>query len=398
MGGSFGPAHSPRATGLLTQQAPECFESECIRAAAFAGVIVASPFLPQQPSWNSTADFAARRRHAQRKRPRIGAHRAPLGDPEVWPAQCRKPAEGPLWTNTLKAKQLSPVHRSKFGTGWAPPIPGGICVHNEGNSHSARASNQPPWGRNPPRIVPGLPSGVASGSPNATVSRSVANFAIPHVAAAIFVITEEDIRRSGATNIPDVFRMVPGVEVAQLDANIWVISIRGFSDRFPDKVLVLIDGRTVYTPTSSGVYWDQQDVPLEDIERIEVIRGPGGTIWGANAVNGVINITTKKAKDTKGGLVSISGGSEEYAESFMQWGGRAGQAGDYRVFGKYSGTGSLPLADGTPGEGGQNHRSGGPPAIKRQNILASSSPSESGKVNDSPLPLSDFRHQNWPPV
>src|ERR1700676_1137019 len=175
---------------------------------------------------------------------------------------------------------------------------------------------------------------------------------LSQVAAAIFVVTQEDIRRSGATNIPDVLRMVPGVQVAQLDANIWVISIRGFSDRFADKVLVLIDGRTVYTPTSSGVYWDQQDVPLEDVERIEVIRGPGGTIWGANAVNGVINITTKSAKDTKGGLVALSGGSEESSEGLLQWGGRAGQVGDYRVFAKYDGTGSLPLADGTPGGDG----------------------------------------------
>jgi iron complex outermembrane receptor protein len=175
---------------------------------------------------------------------------------------------------------------------------------------------------------------------------------LSQVAAAIFVITQEDIRRSGATNIPDVLRMVPGVQVAQLDANIWVITIRGFSDRFADKVLVLIDGRSVYTPTSSGVYWDQQDVPLEDIERIEVIRGPGGTIWGANAVNGVINITTKSAKDTKGGLATLSGGSEGYSQDLLQWGGRAGQAGDYRVFGKYEGTGSLRLPDGTPGGDG----------------------------------------------
>jgi iron complex outermembrane recepter protein len=175
---------------------------------------------------------------------------------------------------------------------------------------------------------------------------------LSQVAAAIFVITQEDIRRSGATNIPDVLRIAPGVQVAQLDANIWVITIRGFSDRFADKVLVLIDGRTVYTPTTSGVYWDQQDVPLEDVERIEVIRGPGGTIWGANAVNGVINITTRSAKDTKGGLVSLSGGSGESSQGLLQWGGRAGQAGGYRVFGKYEGTGSLPLADGTPGGDG----------------------------------------------
>ena len=148
---------------------------------------------------------------------------------------------------------------------------------------------------------------------------------LSQVAAAIFVITQEDIRRSGATNIPDVLRIAPGVQVAQLDANIWVITIRGFSDRFADKVLVLIDGRTVYTPTTSGVYWDQQDVPLDDIERIEVIRGPGGTIWGANAVNGVINITTKSAKDTRGGLVSLSGGSGNPHKVFAVGGtGRAG--------------------------------------------------------------------------
>lgn len=107
-------------------------------------------------------------------------------------------------------------------------------------------------------------------------------------AAAIYVITQEDIRRSGATNIPDLLRIVPGVHVARIDANAWAISIRGFSARYSNKVLVLIDGRTVYTPSFSGVFWDHQDLPLEDIERIEVIRGPGATVWGANAVNGVI--------------------------------------------------------------------------------------------------------------
>jgi len=170
--------------------------------------------------------------------------------------------------------------------------------------------------------------------------------------AAIFVITAEDIRRSGAIHVPDLLRMVPGVHVAQLDANIWVITIRGFSDRFGDKVLVMIDGRTVYTPTSSGVYWDQQDIPLEDIERIEVIRGPGGTVWGANAVNGVINITTKKADATLGGLWSAAAGSQETTGGLLQYGGKMGDRGAYRVFGKYYGTGSLSLADGTPGADG----------------------------------------------
>src|SRR5580658_1749377 len=127
---------------------------------------------------------------------------------------------------------------------------------------------------------------------------------LSQAAAAVFVINKEDIRRSGATNIPDLLRTVPGVDVAQIDANTWAISIRGFNDRYANKVLVLVDGRTVYTPTTSGVYWDQLDVPLVDIDRIEVTRGPGGTVWGANAVNGVISIITKKAEDTQGAVVS----------------------------------------------------------------------------------------------
>src|SRR5580692_5947839 len=132
--------------------------------------------------------------------------------------------------------------------------------------------------------------------------------------AAVFVITQEDIRRSGMLNIPDLLRMVPGVNVARLDANSWAISIRGFNDRYSNKVLVLIDGRSVYSESFSGVFWDQQNVPLEDIERIEVIRGPGGTVWGANAMNGVINIITKNSRDTLGGLVTASTGSKENLE------------------------------------------------------------------------------------
>ena len=153
--------------------------------------------------------------------------------------------------------------------------------------------------------------------------------------AAIFVITQEDISHSGATNIPDLLRIVPGVDVARLDANQWAISIRGFNGVYGDKVLVLIDGRTVYLDTVSNVYWDQQDVPREDIDRIEVIRGPGGTVWGANAVNGVINIITKSAKDTPGGLVMAGSGSEESARGLLQYGGTIGMAGVYRAFAQY---------------------------------------------------------------
>jgi len=153
--------------------------------------------------------------------------------------------------------------------------------------------------------------------------------------AAVFVITQEDIRRSGMLDIPDLLRMAPGVDVARLDANSWAISIRGFNDRYSNKVLVLIDGRSVYSEVFSGVFWDQQNVPLEDIDRIEVIRGPGGTVWGAKAVNGVINIITKSSRDTQGGLVTASTGSEESLGGLAQYGGKIGSKGSYRAFGNY---------------------------------------------------------------
>ncbi|MGD1091682.1 MAG: TonB-dependent receptor [Bryobacteraceae bacterium] len=153
--------------------------------------------------------------------------------------------------------------------------------------------------------------------------------------AAIFVLTQEDIHRSGMMNIPDLLRMVPGVNVARIDANTWAISIRGFDTRYSDKVLVLIDGRSVYMPSFSGVYWDQLDVPLENIERFEVIRGPGGTVWGTNAMNGVINIITKRSQDTQSGLITAGTGSEENVEGLAQYGGKIGDSGTYRVFGRY---------------------------------------------------------------
>jgi iron complex outermembrane receptor protein len=179
------------------------------------------------------------------------------------------------------------------------------------------------------------------------------------VAAAVFVISQDDIRRSGAFNIPDVLRMVPGVNVARVDANTWAISIRGFNTRYSDKVLVLIDGRSVYTPSFSGVYWDQQDVPLEDVERIEVIRGPGGTVWGANAMNGVINIITKSSKATLGNLITAGTGSEESAEGLIQHGGKAGTAGTYRAFGRYSNTESSTLTNGELGHDAWHNFHGG---------------------------------------
>ena len=154
-------------------------------------------------------------------------------------------------------------------------------------------------------------------------------------AAAIFVITQEDIRRSGVTSIPEALRLAPGVQVARFDSNKWAISSRGFNGQFANKLLVLMDGRSVYTPSYSGVYWDVQDTLLEDIERIEVIRGPGATLWGANAVNGVINIITKFASDTQGGLVSLGVGDEEKGFAGFRYGAEMNQFTQGRFYAKY---------------------------------------------------------------
>lgn len=139
-------------------------------------------------------------------------------------------------------------------------------------------------------------------------------------AAATFIITHDDIRRSGARSIPEALRLAPGVEVNRVNANQYAVAIRGQNDLFSDKLLVLMDGRTLYTPTTSGVFWLAQNYPLEDIERIEVIRGPSGAIWGANAVNGVINIITKDANNTTGTFISAGGGIEEQAFGSLRYG------------------------------------------------------------------------------
>ncbi len=155
-------------------------------------------------------------------------------------------------------------------------------------------------------------------------------------AAAIFVISRDDLRRWGVTSMPDALRRVPGLQVARIDANKWAITARGFNSRFANKLLVLIDGRSVYTPLFAGVYWESHDVPLDDVERIEVIRGPGGTLWGANAVNGVINIITRQAGDTQGTLVTAGAGNEERGFGSVRHGGRLDNGVDYRVYAKHS--------------------------------------------------------------
>jgi iron complex outermembrane recepter protein len=151
-------------------------------------------------------------------------------------------------------------------------------------------------------------------------------------AAAVFVISQEDIRRSGVTSIADALAMAPGLQVARISASRWSISSRGFAGYTSNKLLVLIDGRSVYTPAYSGTFWDMQNALLEDVERIEVIRGPGGTIWGANAVNGVINVITKKAKDTEGTLVRVGAGSEEKLMVAARYGGKIGENTSGRLY------------------------------------------------------------------
>jgi iron complex outermembrane recepter protein len=149
--------------------------------------------------------------------------------------------------------------------------------------------------------------------------------------AAVTVIDAETIRRSGHTVLPEILRLVPGVHVARQNTNTWAISARGFTNEFANKLLVLVDGRVIYTPTFSGVFWNMHDIAPEDIARIEVIRGPGATLWGTNAVNGVINIITKAAAETRGTFVRVSGGSEDKALASFRMGREVSPTFRYRV-------------------------------------------------------------------
>ena len=167
-------------------------------------------------------------------------------------------------------------------------------------------------------------------------------------ASAIRVITQEEIRRSGATSIPEALRLADNLQVAQKNSHDWAISARGFNTALGNKLLVMIDGRTVYTPLYSGVFWDVQDYLLEDIDRIEVISGPGGALWGANAVNGVINIITKSAKDTQGLYTEAGGGTQLQDFGAVRYGGSLGADTQYRVYAKYFDRGNEVLANGNP--------------------------------------------------
>jgi iron complex outermembrane receptor protein len=153
-------------------------------------------------------------------------------------------------------------------------------------------------------------------------------------AAAVHVITHEEIQRSGMTTIPDLLRLVPGVDVAQINSNKWAVSVRGFNGLYANKLLVLVDGRSLYNRIFSGVLWSSEDLLLDDVDRIEVIRGPGAAVWGANAVNGVINIVTRSAADTRGGLVRVDGGSFQ-SQGAARYGGTVG-SGAYRLYSQWT--------------------------------------------------------------
>ena len=165
-------------------------------------------------------------------------------------------------------------------------------------------------------------------------------------AASIYVITADDIRRAGATSLPEALRLAPNLQVARIDAAQYAVSARGFNNAIGNKLLVLIDGRTVYAPFFSGVQWDQQDVMLEDVDRIEVISGPGATLWGANAVNGVINVVTLPASRTQGALAAVAGGTESN-DVALRYGGPLGADGHFRVYAKSSELDSTETEAGT---------------------------------------------------
>jgi len=226
--------------------------------------------------------------------------------------------------------------------------------HNTAGSHNARTAQRSAWTRRPLRAagtllllftLPDMASAAASGSIEALKRMNVeelmnvevysaSRFMEPVQASpnAIFVLTGEDLRRAHVTSIPEALRLVPGVQVGRVDANKWAVSMRGFNSREANKLLVLLDGRSIYDPLFSGTLWESQDVVLEDVERIEVIRGPGGTLWGANAFNGIINIITKNAADTQGGLVALSGGDRENYTAVARHGWETGERQHARVY------------------------------------------------------------------
>src|SRR5712671_4387043 len=209
-----------------------------------------------------------------------------------------------------------------------------------------------------------LPSGKSEDLANASIE-NLMNMQVSSVSrrqkelrstsAAVYVITSDDIRRSGITDIADLFRMVPGMNVAQSTSSVWAVSARGFNAQYSTKLLVTVDGRSVYDPSFSGVFWNLQNLVLEDIDRSEVIRGPGATMWGSNAVNGVISITTKRASDTTGGLFVADAGQGRPGEGTFRFGQAFGKNGFYRLSARQTTRSNLTTKSG--GNGGDSWNS-----------------------------------------
>ncbi len=179
--------------------------------------------------------------------------------------------------------------------------------------------------------------------------------------SSVYVLSSEDIRRSGVTSIPEALRLVPGIQVARISGNAWAISSRGMNHQYASKLLVLVDGLTIYTPIFSGTFWDNQDYVLEDIDRVEVIRGPGGSIWGANAMNGIINIITKNSAQTQGSYLSQTFGNNDKSISEARYGGKTASLDTYRVYAKHAVRGSFTkMNDGRSNADGtvNNHGNG----------------------------------------
>lgn len=229
------------------------------------------------------------------------------------------------------------------------------------------------------------------------VSVSKKSQKLSQVSAAAYVITSDEIKRSGVTSIAEALRLAPGVNVAQIDSNKWAISIRGFNTLYSNKLLVMVDGRSVYSPFFSGVHWDIQDLILNDIEQIEVIRGPGATMWGANAVNGVINIITKSAEKTSGTYVSVLGGNNERGNIALRYGDSLSNDADYRVYAKYFKRNSFEIASGDDGKDDWSVARAGFRVDWNQSIrdavtvIANAYQGENGAINSVPVLTQPYR-------
>ncbi len=272
---------------------------------------------------------------------------------------CLNLSQRPWWARA-KARMAASAARQAALAGWVA-----VALVATAQADDAPASTTSP--SSPTNTAPAAPEGTAVYKKMSleelmnqeVTSVSKAPEAYAQAPAAIQVITGDQIRRSGASSIPEALRLADNLNVAQINSHDWAISARGFNGQFADKLLVLMDGRTLYSPLFSGVFWDAQDYLLEDIDRIEVISGPGGTLWGANAVNGVINIISKSARDTQGLYTEASEGTELRQSIAARYGGTLASNVYFRVYGKYFDRGDEAFTNGASGNDSWRQGRGG---------------------------------------